>query len=89
MNPPTNAKRDYIAVTLKNMIESVPADESANTLNKLYESLYYQAPEILDKYWSKIFLGCKDEFNEEDVIWHGKICDIYHDRMTEYFWEFK
>lgn len=81
----TNEKRDYLSITLLDMIQCAPIGENVRTLNKLHESLFYQAPEILDNYWTKIFMECKDEFNDEEVQWHGKIRDIYDKRMREYF----
>lgn len=73
----------YIATTLKQIIEQLPASEESYPLQRLYRKTGYTAPEACDNLWMNVFENVKN-YNDENIDWHMNIFNIYHNRFTEY-----
>lgn len=73
----------YIATTLKQIIEELPASEDSYPLQRLYRKTGYTAPEACDHLWMNIFQNVKN-YNDENIHWHMNIFNIYQNRLAQY-----
>lgn len=73
----------YIATTLKQIIEQLPASVNSYHLQRLYRKTGYTAPEACNNLWMNVFEHVRN-YNDENIDWHMNIFNIYHNRFHEY-----
>lgn len=77
------SEAQYIATTIKQIIEELPPSEDSYSLQSLYRKCGYTAPEICGNLWTDVFHNvCK--YNDENIDWHMRIFNIYQNRLAQY-----
>ena len=74
----------FIAETLQEIANQIPANVDNYMIHKLANTLFHRAPEIVDETWIDIHDTCKHHFNDTNIEWHCKIRNIYNYRYTTY-----
>lgn len=77
------SEAQYIAITIKQIIEELPVSEDSYPLQRLYRKTGYTAPEACGNLWMNIFQNVKN-YNDENIDWHMRIFNIYQNRLSEY-----
>ena len=77
------SEAQYIATTIKQIIEELPPTEDSFPFQRLYRKCGYTAPEICGELWVKIFQNVS-QYNDHKIEWHVKLYNIYHNRLAQY-----
>lgn len=77
------SEAQYIAVTIKQLIEEFPVSEDCYPLQRLYRKTGYTAPEACGALWMNIY-DLVSRYNDDKIHWHVKMYNIYHNRLAQY-----
>lgn len=76
-------RSNYIACTIKSLIEKIPDGQDMDEIQSLYRKVFYMAPEICDQAWVKLFNLLRRNYDTGEAYQH-EMCDVYNEGYRGY-----